>query len=89
MRLALKPEDERFIEEQVTAGRFASPEAAVAEAIDRLRWGDDDVVPTAGDLAAVREGLDQLDRGEGIPWEEARRALDASANLGDPPARRS
>jgi Arc/MetJ-type ribon-helix-helix transcriptional regulator len=82
MNLTLKPDDERFLNEQVKAGRFSSPEDAVAEAIDRLRWGDD-VRPTQEDLAAVREGLAQLDRGEGIPWETVRRELNAKHGLDD------
>jgi Arc/MetJ-type ribon-helix-helix transcriptional regulator len=80
MNLTLKPEDERFLNEQVKAGRFSSAEDAVAEAIDRLRWGDE-ITPTRDDLAAVREGLAQLDRGEGIPWEQARRDLNAKYGL--------
>jgi Arc/MetJ-type ribon-helix-helix transcriptional regulator len=82
MNLTLKPEDERFLNEQVKSGRFNSPEDAVAEAIDRLRWGED-VTPTPEDLAAVREGLAQLDRGEGISWETARRELNAKYGLED------
>lgn len=72
MTIALKPEHERFITDQVTAGRFGSAEDAVAEALDRLMG---EAEPTAEDLAAVREGLDQLGRGEGVPWERARPQL--------------
>jgi Arc/MetJ-type ribon-helix-helix transcriptional regulator len=70
MKLTLTPEDERFLAEQVAAGRFSTADDAIAEAIDRLRWGDGGE-PTPEDLAAVRQGLDQLDRGEGVPWEHA------------------
>jgi antitoxin ParD1/3/4 len=82
MNLTLKPEDQRFLDEQVKSGRFSSPEDAVAEAIDRLRW-EDDITPTPEDLAAVREGLAQLDRGEGIPWEKVRRELNEKYGLED------
>src|SRR3712207_3845132 len=81
MNLTLRPEDERFLNEQVKSGRYHSAEDAVAEAIDRLRW-EDEITPTADDLAAVREGLAQLDRGEGIPWEQVRRDFNAKYGLG-------
>lgn len=82
MSLTLKPEDERFLAEQVRAGRYNSAADALADAIDRLRW-ERDVAPTAADLAAVRVGLDQLDRGQGVPWEQARRELNAKHGLGE------
>lgn len=82
MSLTLKPEDERFLAEQVRAGRYNSAADALADAIDRLRW-ERDVAPTAADLAAVRAGLDQLDRGQGVPWEQARCELNAKHGIGE------
>lgn len=82
MSLTLKPEDERFLAEQVRAGRYNSAADALADAIDRLRW-ERDVAPTAADLVAVRLGLDQLDRGQGVPWEQARSELNAKHGIGE------
>lgn len=39
------------------------------------------VVLKPDDVAAVREGLEQLDRGEGIPWAQARSDLNARHGL--------
>ena len=78
MSIALKPRHEQFIAEQVQAGRFGSVDDVVAEALDRLMA---ETEPTADDLAAVRQGLDQLDRGEGVPWDQARLGLVAKYGL--------
>ena len=79
MNVTLKPEHARLIDEQVKAGRFDSPDAAVAEAIERLAA---DVEPDAEDLAAVREGLEQLRGGEGMPWDEVRARLVSRRSVG-------
>ena len=42
----------------------------IAEFIDVQELLDGEI--TAEDLAAIDEGLAQLERGEGIPWEIAR-----------------
>lgn len=78
MSVDLKPEHEQFFAEQVTAGRFGSAEDAVSEAMDLLMG---EIEPTAEDVAAVREGLDQIARGEGIPWEQARPQLVSKHHL--------
>ena len=81
MNVTLKPDDERFVAEQIKSGRFQSLDDAVAEAIDRLRWDASPEEATTADIAAVREGLEQLDRGEGVAWEDARRELNAKYGL--------
>ena len=73
MNVAIRPEHQRYIEEQVRAGRYGSADDAVADALERLRT--DDAEPTSEDIAAIREGLDQLNRGEGRPWDEVRGEL--------------
>lgn len=47
------------------------------EAIDYLRWlaSDEPEELTEEEWASVREGAAQLKRGEGIPWEQAKRRL--------------
>jgi putative addiction module CopG family antidote len=79
MNVTLRPEVARFIEEQVRTGRFRSPDDAINAAVARLQAEEAllaDEVDDA-DLAAIREGLEQLDRGEGRPWEEVRAELRA------------
>lgn len=74
MNISLTPEIERRIEERLATGLYTSSSELVREAL-RLFFSYDDV--RQRELArlneAITEGLDQLDRGEGIPGQEARR----------------
>ena len=79
MNLSLNPEVQKFIEEKVQAGQYATPEDVIHSAIARLqideefdREGLDDE-----ELAAIEEGLAQANRGEGRPWAEVREQLRA------------
>lgn len=65
---ALDPRDEAFIEQAVRSGRYASRAEVLREGLERVRereaqWAQFD--------AQIQKGLDSLDRGEGIPLEEA------------------
>jgi antitoxin ParD1/3/4 len=66
MNLSLKPDLEKYINEQVKAGRFASAEEAVNAAVAHLQAEAE--LSTAADLddlrADVRAGIEQADRGE-------------------------
>jgi antitoxin ParD1/3/4 len=71
MTIALKPEQEAFIQTQLTTGRYTDAAAVIAEALRLLEkrnhydeWVED--VRAKIDLAAA-----QLDRGEGIDGETA------------------
>jgi antitoxin ParD1/3/4 len=71
MTIALKPEQEAFIQTQLTTGRYTDATAVIAEALRLLEkknhydeWVED--VRAKIDLAAA-----QLDRGEGIDGETA------------------
>jgi Arc/MetJ-type ribon-helix-helix transcriptional regulator len=65
-----KPELEKFIGEQVKAGHFPSPQAAVEAAVERMRLEsefedlDDEIA------AAINRAEQQLDRGQGIDFEQ-------------------
>lgn len=50
---------------------------SLEEAITYLRWlaSDEPEQLTEEEWASVRKGQAQLKRGEGIPWEEAKRRL--------------
>jgi antitoxin ParD1/3/4 len=68
MVISLPPEIERYVEEAVAAGRFDSVEGAVREAFRLLQDRDCQFEALRRD---VKEGFDQLDRGEGIDLDEA------------------
>lgn len=66
-----KPDLQRFIEEQVRAGHYASPEDVVEAAVAGLRDSteaelDDDTI------AAINEAEEQADRGEGVDLDTFR-----------------
>lgn len=68
MRVSVsKPELTRFIEEQVSAGRYPSAEAVVEAAVAELRdlsnEGLDDET-----IDAINRAEEQIDRGEGIDF---------------------
>lgn len=72
MQIRLTKEHEDWLREQVAAGRFASLEEAVAEAIDGLK--DEDL---AWAKPLVAEGLAELDRGEALPADEVFARIEA------------
>jgi antitoxin ParD1/3/4 len=69
MTIQLSPEQQRWLEDQVKAGHFASLEQAVAVAIADLMAVVDDDLEWAKPL--VDEAAAELDRGEGVPVDEA------------------
>jgi Arc/MetJ-type ribon-helix-helix transcriptional regulator len=69
MKLTLKPETTKFIDDQVKAGRFPSAEALIEEAVAEFR-GNEEL--DADTVAAIHEGLDQADRGEGVDLDTFR-----------------
>ena len=75
MQVYLKnPELEKFIDDEVRAGHFASPEAAIEAAVERMMLDrqDDDIVDDIDDetAAAINRAEAQIDRGEGIDFKE-------------------
>jgi antitoxin ParD1/3/4 len=69
MTVQLSPEQQRWLEDQVKAGHFASLEQAVAVAVADLMATVDDDLEWAKPL--VDEAAAELDRGEGVPVDEA------------------
>ncbi|MDB5322966.1 MAG: Bacterial antitoxin of ParD toxin-antitoxin type system [Phycisphaerales bacterium] len=69
MNVALKPELERFIDEQVKAGRFASPAEVLEAGLARLMLDPPDELDEE-DLAAIDESEAQIARGEELDWKE-------------------
>jgi antitoxin ParD1/3/4 len=78
MTIQLSPEQQRWLEAQVEAGHFSSLEQAVAVAIAELMATIEDDLEWAKPL--VDEAIASVDRGEGIPADEAwaliRKSLD-------------
>lgn len=74
MTVQIKPEFAKFIQEQVDAGQFRSADEAVNAALARMRAEsalldealDDD------DVAAIEQGLAQLNSGQGTSWNDFR-----------------
>jgi putative addiction module CopG family antidote len=66
MQVQLRPDVERFIAEQVKAGRFASADAAIEAAVERMMRTDESVELSDEDIEAINEAEAQIDRGEFI-----------------------
>ena len=64
--LSLRPDVQKFIEEKVRAGQYATPEDVVHEAIARLQSDEELAAEELDDetLAALEEADAQYDRGE-------------------------
>jgi antitoxin ParD1/3/4 len=74
MNVSLTPELEQQIEQRVASGNYTSASEVMREAL-RLFFRFDESRSREIDLLNQRiaEGLSQLDRGEAIPGDEARR----------------
>jgi antitoxin ParD1/3/4 len=66
MVISLHPELEQFITRLVRTGQFKSPEAAVAEAVLRMKERDEKMTWLRSEL---QKGIDELDRGEATEWD--------------------
>ena len=71
MQLNLKPETQKFIEEQVIAGRFRTSEELVDEAVSRMMI-DDEPEFDEDILAAIKEADEQFSRGEYLSLDEVK-----------------
>jgi predicted transcriptional regulator len=74
MASELSPDKDAFLEKLIAIGQFSNRQQALDHAIDLLR----DEVET---VAAIREGLESVERGEGIPLEDAVRQLREKCNI--------
>ena len=75
MNVSLKPELEKYVEEQVRTGRFASAAEVLEAGLARLML---DPVPDeldAADLAAIEESEGQIARGEDLDWKQVSKEL--------------
>lgn len=65
---ALDPQDETLIDKAVKSGRYASRAEVFREGLPFVRERE---AQWARFEAEIQKGIDSLDRGEGIPLEEA------------------
>jgi antitoxin ParD1/3/4 len=71
MNVSLTPELERRIAEKVNSGLYTSASEVVRESLRLLFEADDHRASRLSRLRAdIQLGLDQLDRGEGIPGDQ-------------------
>src|SRR5260221_4790886 len=71
MQLSLKPELQRYIEEQVKEGRFASESDLIEAAVARLMLDPSDDDFDDARIAAINRSLDDIAIGRVRPFEEA------------------
>ena len=78
MNISLTPELERRIAEKVESGLYTTASEVVREGLRMLFEADRTRDKRMDELmASLEEGLDELDRGEGIPGEQVFADLDA------------
>ena len=70
MDVSLKPELQKFIEDQVSTGRFSSATEVLEAGLARLMLDPPDELD-AEDLAGIDESEGQIARGEDLDWKEA------------------
>jgi antitoxin ParD1/3/4 len=70
MTIKLKPEQEKFIEAQIASGKYHSPEEVMDKmflVFERLQSEYDEWLTET--KAKIEEGIESLDRGEGVDGE--------------------
>lgn len=78
MHVELTPELERLIEQRVEAGDYRSASEVVREGLALLfAWELPSEEERVRVRAMIQEGVDELDRGEGIPGEQVEAEMDA------------
>ena len=73
MQVSLSPEDQKYLEEQVKAGRYGSVEEFLTAAVAQLRQADQFGDFSPGELdQLIAEAETEFDRGEGVSLEAVR-----------------
>jgi Arc/MetJ-type ribon-helix-helix transcriptional regulator len=81
MTIHLPPELERFVHDQVVAGRYPSEDAVVCDALERLRSHTPIARPGPGSIGAMGDDADLLDQ---VPQDimDSRRSADPASGQG-------
>lgn len=69
MHVTLDADAQKFVEDQVKAGHFGSPAEVLVEAIHRMMV-EVELAIDDETAAAITRAEEQIDRGEGIEFEE-------------------
>ena len=70
--LTLTPEIERFVNDALKRGQFRTPEEALLDALGWIKEKERSDQQVQDDLRNnVQYGIGQLDRGEGVIWDDA------------------
>jgi antitoxin ParD1/3/4 len=84
MNVSLTPELERLVQEKVKSGRYASVSEVIREGLRLLEEQDELRLQRLADVGRkIDRGLEQLDRGMGIPGKEARERLARASQIKD------
>lgn len=75
MNVTLRPELEKYIEEQLRAGRFDSADELLEAGIARLMLDPPVDALDADDLRAIEESEAQIERGEVLDWNQVSNEL--------------
>jgi antitoxin ParD1/3/4 len=71
MPIQLKPEQEQRVAEAIRSGAYQNPDDVIDRALEVLRERDEWLLANRQMVdARIRQGLEELDRGEGIPEDE-------------------
>jgi Arc/MetJ-type ribon-helix-helix transcriptional regulator len=71
MSIYLKPEQEHRVAEALRSGAYRSPEDVIDRALDVLHEQDEWLTANRQAIdAKIHTGIEQLERGEGIPEDE-------------------
>ncbi len=81
MKLALRPDIQRFIDEQVQSGKFPTPEAVIEAAVADMRGGQVSELDDAT-IDAINEAEAQADQGEGEELDAFRVRMRARMSRG-------
>ena len=69
MNLTIKPELENFIQQEILAGKYASPDEAIEAALNLLQSKNATEQLATELRAQIGSAVAQLDRGEGLDGE--------------------
>jgi Arc/MetJ-type ribon-helix-helix transcriptional regulator len=71
MTIQLKPEQEHRVAEAVRSGAYQSPDDVIERALEVLHERDEWLLANRQAVdAKIRRGLEELERGEGIPEDK-------------------
>jgi len=71
MTIELKPQQEQRIDEALRSGAYLSRDEVIDRALEMLHERDEFLFSNQAEIEArIREGMEELDRGEGIPEDQ-------------------